>query len=145
MLSFVNVAGRFGDRFGHLFTMRLLAVVGTATVTSFVLFDDYWLMCATVTMAGATLASISPLSLALQGVILPPRDYGRGNASYNGFYAAGMLLGPPISGRIFKAWGGPAMLYHLAGLWAAFVLFTILHAADDPAHASATARREAAL
>jgi MFS family permease len=135
MLSFVGIAGRFGDRFGHLLTMRLLAVVGTATILSFVLFDQYWLMCAAVTMAGATLASISPLSLALQGVILPPRDYGRGNAVYNGFYAAGMLVGPPISGRLFKAFGGPTMLFHLAGLWAAFVLFTMLYAADDPAHA----------
>ncbi len=145
MLSFVNVAGRFGDRFGHLLTMRLLGVVGTATVMSFVLFDDYWLMCATVTLAGATLASISPISLALQGVILAPRDYGRGNAIYNGFYAAGMLLGPPISGRLFKAYGGPTMLFHLAALWALFVIFTMVHAADDPAHARESAELEDAL
>ena len=134
MLAFVNVAGRFGDRFGHLLTMRLLAVVGTATVLGFVLFDQYWLMCAAVTVAGATLASISPISLALQGVILPPRDYGRGNAIYNGFYAAGMLLGPPISGRLFKWYGGQTMLFHLAALWACFAAFTLLYAADDPAH-----------
>lgn len=137
MLSFVGIAGKVGDRIGHLLTMRLLACAGTATVLSFVLFDRYWLMCAAVTLAGATLASISPISLALQGVILPHAEYGRGNALYNGFYAAGMLLGPPISGRLFTAYGGPAMLYHLAGLWVAFAVFAVLYAKDDPAHARA--------
>lgn len=133
MLTFVRVAGWLGDRYGHLLTMRLLGASGLVTVIGFVVLDEYWMMCAAVTMAGATIASISPISLALQGVILPPAEYGRGNAIYNGFYAAGMLLGPPISGRLFNQYGGPTMLYHLAALWASFVLFTLVFAKDDPA------------
>lgn len=134
MLTFVRGAGWFGDRYGHLLTMRLLGAFGLLTVIGFVVLDSYWLMCAAVSAAGATLASISPLSLALQGSILKPADYGRGNAIYNGFYAAGMLFGPPVSGRLFKSYGGPAMLYHLAALWGFFVLFTIVFAKDDPAY-----------
>ena len=79
-------------------------------------------MCAAVFVAGATLASISPVSLALQGLIAAPRDYSRANAIYNVFYAAGMLLGPPISGHLYTAKGGVPMLAHLVVLWVAFVL-----------------------
>jgi MFS family permease len=134
MLTFVRVAGAFGDRHGHLFTMRILGAIGLVTVLGFVVLDNFWAMCAAVAVAGATLASISPISLALQGVILAPSDYGRGNAIYNGFYATGMLLGPPISGRLFHTFGGPTMLYHLAALWAAFVVFSLVFAKDDPAY-----------
>ena len=84
-------------------------------------------------IAGASLASISPVSLALQGVIVRHEDLSRANAIYNAFYAAGMLLGPPISSRLFDRFGGAVMLYHLAALWAAFVLFTTVFAKDDPA------------
>jgi len=136
MLTFVRVAGWFGDRHGHLLTMRILGALGLVTVLGFVVLDSFWLMCATVAVAGASIASISPISLALQGVILKPAEYGRGNAIYNGFYAAGMLLGPPISGRLFNHHGGPTMLYHLAALWGAFVLFTLVFANDDPARGS---------
>jgi MFS family permease len=76
---------------------------------------------------------MSPLSLALQGVAVTPRDYPRANAYYNAFYGAGMLLGPPISGFLFAREGGAAMLYHLAALWAGFVLCTIFWYRDDPA------------
>lgn len=133
MLVFTNMAGRLGDRFGHLLLMRVLGAAGTFTVVGFVMLDDYWMMCATVTMAGMTLAAISPISLALQGVIVDPPDYSRSNAIYNAFYAAGMLFGPPLSSRIFDAYGGAAMLYHLSALWAGFVLFTIIFWRDDPA------------
>jgi MFS family permease len=133
MLLFSNVAGRLGDRLGHLGVMRILGAIGTLMIIGFVFLDDYTWMCVAVFIAGATLASISPVSLALQGVITDPRDYSRANAIYNAFYATGMLLGPPISGRIDSRVGGTTMLYHLAGLWTVFVLFTIIFARDDPA------------
>ena len=132
MLLFVVPMGRLGDRFGHLSVMRLLAVVGGLTTLGFVVLEQFWWMCVAVTIAGATLASISPLSLALQGVILKQGDYARGISIYNGFYALGMLLGPPLSSLLFVAYGGAAMLYHLAALWAAFVLFSLGFANDDP-------------
>jgi hypothetical protein len=91
-------------------------------------------MAAAVFAAGATLASISPVSLALQGVVAPKHEYSRSNAIYNVFYAAGMLLGPPVSSVVFRALGGAAMLYHLAALWMAFVVFATVFASDDPAH-----------
>ncbi len=126
---------RLGDRHGHLFVMRLLGAIGGLMVASFVLLSSFALMCAAVFIAGATLASISPVSLALQGVVTPPRDLGRANAFYNACYAAGMLVGPPISSVLFTKVGGGAMLLHLAGLWAMFVTFTAIFSKDDPRHA----------
>jgi MFS family permease len=133
MLLFINVAGRIGDRFGHLFTMRVLASVGGCMVLGFVHLQSYAFMCITVAIAGASLASISPVSLALQGVVVEREHYARATSIYNVFYAAGMLLGPPISSILFQSLGGPAMLYHLAALWAAFVLFSLAFYRDDPA------------
>jgi MFS family permease len=84
------------------------------------------------------------VSLALQGRIAAPRDYARANAIYNAFYAAGMLLGPPISSALFDRYGGGVMLYHLAGLWAAFALFSTVFAKDDPAARGVPVPRAAA-
>jgi MFS family permease len=133
MLLFANVAGRFGDRHGHLAVMRLLSVVGASMILGFVFLDSFAVMCGAVFVAGATLASISPVSLALQGLVVPEADYSRATAIYNAFYAAGMLLGPPISSQLFDRMGGAAMLYHLAALWAAFIVFSMVFRRDDPA------------
>jgi MFS family permease len=118
MLLFANVAARLGDRVGHLAVMRALAVVGLLTVVGFTLIDAYWLMCCAVFVAGATLASISPVSLALQGVVSEARELSRATGLYNAAYACGMLIGPPISSLVFARVSGAAMLHHLAALWA---------------------------
>jgi len=133
MLLLSNAAGKYGDRHGHLSVMRVLAVIGTAMILGFVFLSSYVLMALAVFIAGATIAAISPVSLALQGVVTPPRDYSRSNSIYNAFYAAGMLLGPKVSSILFDRYGGAAMLYHLTALWVAFILFTIVYAHDDPA------------
>jgi MFS family permease len=138
MLLFSNAAGRLGDRVGHLRVMRALATVGLTMVLGFVFLDSFAPMAAAVFVAGATLASISPVSLALQGVVTPRQDYSRSNSIYNTFYASGMLLGPPVSSLFFRGYGGAGMLYHLAALWGAFVIFATVYAADD-----AKARRPA--
>jgi len=137
MLLATNFAGRIGDRHGHLLVMRLLAVVGTTMIASFVWLNGFWAMGVAVFVAGSSLASISPLSLALQG--LQTREYSRATAIYNAFYAAGMLLGPPISSQIFHLHGGGPMLYHLAGLWAGFIVFAQVFRRDDPRAARETA------
>ncbi len=131
MLLAINFAGRLGDRYGHLLVMRALAVVGTTMVAGFVWMNGFSGMAVAVFIAGATLASISPLSLALQGLVT--REYHRATGIYNAFYAAGMVLGPPISSQLFYRYGGAAMLYHLAALWAAFVVFAQVFRRDDPA------------
>jgi len=133
MLLFTNAAGLIGDRIGHLLTMRGLASVGMMMVLGFVFLDSYPLMCVAILMTGATLASISPVSLALQGVSMRPEDYSRGTAMYNTFYALGMLVGPKVSADIFERYGGAAMLYHLAALWAGFITFSVIFRRDDPA------------
>ncbi len=133
MLLFSNYAGKVGDRVGHLLVMRVLATVGAVMVAGFVWLESWTLMCAAIFVAGATLAAISPVSLALQGVVVDAASYGRANSIYNGVYAAGMLLGPPISSVLFARLGGGAMLGHLAALWAGFVVFTIVCWRDDPA------------
>jgi MFS family permease len=141
MLVFSNAAGRLGDRVGHLLVMRGLAAIGLTMILGFVFLDSFAPMAAAVFVAGATLASISPVSLALQGVVTPRHDYSRSNAIYNVFYAAGMLLGPPVSSILFRSFGGAAMLYHLAALWMAFVVFALVFATDDPAHRERMAAR----
>jgi MFS family permease len=144
MLVMSSWAGRLGDRHGHLLVMRVLAAIGGVMVACFVLMPSFALMCVAVFVAGATLASISPVSLALQGVVTPRSELGRANAFYNAAYAAGMLVGPPVSGFLFTRYGGATMLFHLAALWAGFVVLTVLFAADDPRRASADRARAAA-
>lgn len=134
MLLFSNAAGRLGDRVGHLLVMRVLGTVGLSMILAFVFLNSFAWMAVAVFIAGATLASISPVSLALQGVVTPKHDYSRSNAIYNVFYAAGMLFGPPVSSILFRRLGGAGMLYHLAALWMGFVAFATIFAADDPAH-----------
>jgi MFS family permease len=145
MLVMSTWAGRLGDRHGHLLIMRILAAIGGVMVACFVLMPSFALMCVAVFVAGATLASISPVSLALQGVVTPRSELGRANAFYNAAYAAGMLVGPPVSGLLFTRYGGATMLFHLAALWAGFVVLTVLFAADDPRHASSDRARAAAM
>ncbi|MGC4069866.1 MAG: MFS transporter [Polyangiaceae bacterium] len=135
MLLFSNFGGRFGDRYGHLGIMRILAVIGTTMILGFVFLDSFKFMALSVFVAGATLATISPLSLALQGVVVRPTEYPRANSMYNAFYATGMLLGPPISSAVFVRYGGGIMLYHLAALWCGFVVFSLVFFRDDPAAA----------
>ncbi|HEX4446223.1 MAG TPA: MFS transporter [Polyangiaceae bacterium] len=135
MLLFSNAAGRVGDRVGHLLVMRVLGVIGLSMILGFVYLDTFPPMAAAVFVAGATLASISPVSLAFQGVVTPKHDYSRSNAIYNFCYAAGMLLGPPVSSLVFRRFGGAVMLYHLAAIWMAFVIFATVFAGDDPARA----------
>ncbi len=133
MLLFTNLGGRLGDRHGHLKIMRYLASIGTAMTLGFVFLDSFPLMGGAVFVAGATFATMSPLSLALQGVVIHPSEYHRSNAMYNTFYAAGMLVGPLISSTIFAHYGGGAMLYHLAAMWMGFVTFSVVFRNDDPA------------
>lgn len=137
MLLFSNFMGRAGDRFGHLLLMRWLSVVGTIMILGFVFLDSYSAMCGAVFIAGASLATISPVSLALQGVQVGPADYSRANGLYNTFYAGGILLGPPVSSQLFARFGGHAMLYHLAALWMGFIVFSIVFAKDDPRYGRA--------
>jgi MFS family permease len=126
------VIGRVGDAIGHLRTMTILAVIGVTMIFGFVWLRSWLLMRGAIFVAGATLASISPLSLALQGHVAEPRDYSRANGLYNASYATGMLMGPPVSSVLFEGPGGGAMLLHLAALWTFFVAATIVFRRDDP-------------
>jgi MFS family permease len=143
MLLFSNAAGRVGDRVGHLLVMRVLGAIGALMIAGFVWLDAWPLMCAAIFVAGATLASISPVSLALQGVVVDSASYARANSLYNAAYAAGMLIGPPTSSFLYARFGGGAMLGHLATLWGAFVLFSIVFWRDDPAATRVSAKATA--
>ena len=133
MLLCSNIAGRIADQVGHLKTVRALSSVGLVAILGFIFLDSYWAMCLIVFIAGATFASMSPVALALTGVVVKTQDYSRANAIYNAFYATGIFLGPIISSEIFQRWGGVAMLEHIVALWSAFVVFTIIFINDDPA------------
>lgn len=133
MLLFSSISGRIGDRIGHLRTMTLLGIVGFFTILAFVWLSNWPLMCVAIFVSGATLATISPLSLALQGHVCEPRDYSRANGLYNACYALGMLAGPPTSSIIFDGrGGGKGMLLHLAALWGAFIVLALVFRRDDP-------------
>lgn len=132
MMVFSNIAGRIADRIGHLRAVRILSTIGLACVLSFVFIDNYWLMLLTVFGVGGAFASMSPIALALTGVIVEPRDYGRANSLYNMFYAIGILSGPLIAGQIFQRYGGMMMLYHHVAMWAAYALMTVVFMYDDP-------------
>jgi len=133
MLVFSSIAARIGDRVGHLRVMTVLASIGLAMILGFVFLSSWPLMCVAIFVAGATLASISPVSLALQGHIAEPRDYSRANAIYNACYALGMLVGPPISSVLMSTrGGGPAMLFHFAAMWGVFIVATVVFRNDDP-------------
>lgn len=141
LLAFSSVAGRIADRVGHLLVMRLLALAGGCLVAGFLLVDGFVVMCVVTFLGGAVLASISPISLALQGGIVDPRDYSRANSIYNTFYAGGTLVGPVVSSYLFagfgdddagKKLGGEMMMLHLALLWGCFALFTLVFRRDDP-------------
>ncbi|MBX3205259.1 MAG: MFS transporter [Labilithrix sp.] len=136
MLLSTTLVSRLGDRYGHLLVMRALGAIGGTMVASFVLLSSFAAMCVAVFVAGATLAAISPVSLALQGVVVARRDLGRANALYNAAYAAGMLIGPPVSSVLFTKLGGGEMLLHLAAIWATFVAITLVFANDDPKRAA---------
>ena len=93
MLLFSNYAGKVGDRVGHLLVMRTLATIGAVMVAGFVWLESWPLMCAAIFVAGATLAAISPVSLALQGVVVDSASYGRANSLYNGVLRGGHAPG----------------------------------------------------
>lgn len=142
MLLCTNLVGLLGDRIGHLRTMRSLAITGTTSIVAFIFIRDYPWMCVAIMLVGATVASISPVSLALQGVSVRPDEYSRATSIYNTFYALGTLVGPKISAVVFESYGGAAMLYHWAALWTAFIVFSVVFHADDPASRRDTTARE---
>jgi MFS family permease len=132
MLLFANVAARVGDRVGHLLVMRSLGLIGTLTIVGFLVVKAHVALYVLVFTAGASLASVSPVSLALQGSVIPQRDLSRAGGLYNASYALGMLVGPPITSQIYGKVSGDAMVEHFGVLWALFVVFTIVFRKDDP-------------
>jgi MFS family permease len=132
MLLFSNYAARLGDRHGHLAVMRALGVVGTIAILSFLAFRASIPLYTLVFVAGASLASVSPVSLALQGLVTPAEDLPRAGGFYNASYALGMLIGPVISAWLFQQVSGAAMVLHYAILWAVFIVATIVWRRDDP-------------
>ncbi|MDP3273998.1 MAG: MFS transporter [Deltaproteobacteria bacterium] len=132
MLLLMNFIGPIGDRFGHLRVLRVLIAVGIAVIIGFTWLTAYPLIAFATFIAGAALSTVWPLSLALQGVVLPAREYGRANGVVNGFYAMGLVLGPFLSGRVFKRLGGDALFWQFAVMWFAVMVFALVFDGDDP-------------
>jgi len=132
MVVCVGFVGHLGDRVGHLKIMRLLVTIGALITASVVFLPSYPLIAAAVFVAGGALAPLWPLGLALQSLIVDPRDYNRSNALLNASYAVGTLAGPIISGLLKRAYGGELMFLHLAALWLLVLGATIAFRRDDP-------------
>ena len=139
MLLISNFAARAGDRFGHLFVMRLLAVTGILGMLAFLPLSSFPVMAAVFVVAGGAISSMPPLSLALQGVISTPAEYPRSNAIFNVFFATGLVVGPLVTGHVFARHGGPAIVVLFAGVWAAFAAFSLVFRNDDPRKTPQTA------
>jgi len=133
MLVISNVAGRLGDRHGHLLVMRTLAIVGVLVLLAFVPLTDFRVMLLAVLFGGGALASIPPLSLALQGAIASPSEYARSNSIFNVFFAVGLLSGPFVTGQLSYALGREVILPLFATLWAGLIAFSLVFRKDDPA------------
>jgi MFS family permease len=132
MLLFANQAAKLGDRYGHLLLMRILGSIGVLAIVGFLFVETVALVFASAFVAGASLASVSPVSLALQGAVIPERDLSRAGGLYNAAYAGGMLVGPKITGELFRGVGGQGMLLHFAAIWTGFVVLTVVFRKDDP-------------
>lgn len=132
MVVCVGFVGHLGDRVGHLKIMRVLVAIGALITASVVFLPSYALIAAAVFIAGGALAPLWPLGLALQSLIVDPRDYNRSNALLNASYAIGTLAGPIISGFLKRAYGGELMFLHLAALWLLVLGATIAFRRDDP-------------
>lgn len=132
MLLVANFAARWGDRIGHLMVMRLLGFVGILTIIGFLFVKAPVIVYFTGFLAGASLASLSPVSLALLGLSVPDRQLSQAGGLYNAAYALGMLVGPPIAGRLFVKVSGYAMIIHFAVLWSLFVALSLIFRRDDP-------------
>ena len=139
MLLFANWAARMGDKHGHLLLMRILGSVGVLSIIGFLFVNSVPLVFLSAFVAGASLASVSPVSLALQGTVVPAKDLSRAGGLYNAAYALGMLVGPPIAGWLFQVHGGRPMLIHFGVLWIGFVALTVLFRGDDPKRAARAA------
>lgn len=132
MVVCVVFAGHMGDRIGHLKMMRVLVSIGALITASFVYLPSYPLIAAAVFVAGGALAPLWPLGLALQSLIVDPRDYNRSNALLNASYAVGTLAGPFVSGFIKRGYGGEVMFLHLAAMWVLVLFMTVVFRRDDP-------------
>ncbi len=132
MLLIANFAARAGDRWGHVLVMRVLAIAGVLGMLAMLPLNSYPLMALVFVVAGGCFSSMPPLSLALQGVIVCPAEYPRSNSIFNIFFACGLVLGPFITGRVFTASGGTAIILLFAGVWAVFVGMSLVFRGDDP-------------
>lgn len=132
MLLVSNFAARAGDKFGHLAVMRILALSGVGAMLAFLPLGSFPLMAVAIMVAGGCFSSMPPLSLALQGVIVSPAEYTRSNSIFNLFFASGLVVGPLLTGRVFSAFGGSAIVVLFAGIWLAFVIVSVVFRKDDP-------------
>lgn len=145
MLVISNVAGRIGDQRGHLLVLRGLALIGIVVLTAFTAIQSLPILLALVTIGGGSLASVPPLSLALQGAIAKPSEYARSNSIFNVFFAAGLLSGPLVAGHLSTTAGISSILWLFIGLWSVLVVLSLVFRADDPRAARALAQGQAAL
>lgn len=132
MLIFSNPLGRLGDRIGHLKLMIALAFVGTGALLLCHTLAQIELIGLCIFIGGGVLTSIPPLSLALQGHLVPKHAYAQATGVFNTSFAAGLLVGPLLSGFAFERFGGFAVLLLMAALWISFAIFALFVRRDDP-------------
>jgi len=130
-LLLLGTAGRLADRHGHLLVMRSLAGAGVVAMLGVIGAEGFLPIALLILIGGGALLSVPPIALALQGVIARPTEYTRTNGIFNVFFSSGLLLGPLVTGYL-RDQGGDGIIYLFAGLWASFVVFSLVFRTDDP-------------
>jgi MFS family permease len=130
-LLLLGTAGRLADRHGHLLVMRSLAAAGVVAMLGVIGAEGFLPIALLILIGGGALLSVPPIALALQGVIARPTEYTRTNGIFNVFFSSGLLLGPLVTGYL-RDQGGDGIIYLFAGLWASFVVFSLVFRTDDP-------------
>lgn len=137
MLLFTLPNARLGERMAPTRLLALLCAGGGMALLLFASVPASVDSVATMArlgltfIVGATLATLSPLSLMLQVQLNTPAALPRANALYNAHYAVGLLVGPLLVAAAIEVAGTTALLRVSGALWLLHALF-ILGASSTP-------------
>jgi MFS transporter, DHA1 family, solute carrier family 18 (vesicular amine transporter), member 1/2 len=116
LLVATPVFGALVDRVGCRAPM-LAGLAGVALTTLlFAVVKGHWALVATRALQGAACAATATASLALIAQAYPPEGRGKAMGAATAGNAVGSLVGPPLGGALFQAWGPLAPLVFAAGL-----------------------------
>jgi MFS family permease len=129
MLLFTMPNTARGERHGPAVVMQVACVVGGAAVVAVGLVPLHALTSTLFAfLIGATLATLSPLSLLLLVRHNDAAALGAANAFYNAHYAVGLALGPIVVAGLIDVLSTATLLVAMGALWIVHAAFLVLAA-----------------